>query len=731
MDTQKQQAAERIKQANNILVTVSNNPSVDQLAACMGLTLSLNKMGKHATAVFSGQVPSTLEFLQPEKTLERNTDSLRDFIIALDKSKADKLRYKVEDKMVRIFITPYRTSINEKDLEFSQGDFNVDVVVAIGVHNQADLDQAITTHGRILHDATILTMNVKPGGEFGSINWLDPNASSLSELGVQLLNLLDKQLMDGQIATSFLTGIVAETDRFSNSKTSPGTMSISAELMSAGANQQLVATKLEEPAPAPKQAPLAHQEPSADAAEIAAEKKPDDGTLEIAHEEKEGAKTESSPGAKPTEEKPAKSGEAAEQPAKQQEEPTPKSPEAAPEPAHEEATLPEPAPDMFQPPVAPPAPQVKIDEHGVLASAEAEKAEEEAAEALLPPLKAHEPPAISHHNESLKMALEPPESGGQLPGGTAGEPGMAGMPAQEGGLPSNMQEDLPSVSPTVSPSAMAENEEAQNAPGTSFLGDQPLLPISAPKSPATTPAASLRAEEPAPDAAEHPQGQDQSVKMPDAGETLSDIEHDVHSTHLASPETPGQAEPAAPAVPSAPPPAPPAAPVPDPFTPTFTDTMLPPVADGGATAGLPPAIPVVTPTGGPQTNDSIPDLPVVSPTQNPSDIVAPTSEQAPADNADNGPTVDSARDAVLQAIDGHDNQALDPAQSPATQPVDLPPLGGGDPNAASAPASQPWMPPDEDGNLPQAEPAAAQPAAPGSDLPPPVPPPMMPLGSNQ
>ncbi len=78
MDTQqqaKQQIVERIKQANNILVTVSNNPSVDQLAACIGLTLLLNKMGKHATAVYSGATPSTIEFLQPEKTLETNTDA--------------------------------------------------------------------------------------------------------------------------------------------------------------------------------------------------------------------------------------------------------------------------------------------------------------------------------------------------------------------------------------------------------------------------------------------------------------------------------------------------------------------------------------------------------------------------------------------------------------------------------------------------------------------------------
>src|SRR5580692_3524546 len=134
MDNPKQQVIERLKQANNVLVTVRSNPSVDQLAACIGLTLMLNKIGKHATAVFSGEIPSTIEFLKPEATLEKNTDSLRDFIIALDKSKADKLRYKVEDNVVRIFITPYKTSIGQEDLEFSEGDFNVDVVIALGVH---------------------------------------------------------------------------------------------------------------------------------------------------------------------------------------------------------------------------------------------------------------------------------------------------------------------------------------------------------------------------------------------------------------------------------------------------------------------------------------------------------------------------------------------------------------------------------------------------------------------
>ncbi len=246
MDSARTELSEKLKTANNVLVTVSRNPTVDQLSACIGLTLLLNKLGKHTAAVFSGQVPSTLEFLKPNETLEKNTDSLRDFIIALDKAKADKLRYKVEDNVVRIFITPYRTSISEADLIFSQGDFNVDVVVALGVQKQEDLDEAITAHGRILHDATVTSINTSEEGGLGSINWVDKTASSLGELVTELSQTLGNDLIDGQIATALLTGIVAETNRFSNNKTSSQTMSISAALMAAGANQQLVATKLQE-----------------------------------------------------------------------------------------------------------------------------------------------------------------------------------------------------------------------------------------------------------------------------------------------------------------------------------------------------------------------------------------------------------------------------------------------------------------------------------------------------
>jgi hypothetical protein len=242
----KDQIAEKLRGASNILVAVSMNPSIDQLSAAIAMTLLLNKLKKNATTVFSGKIPRAIDFLKPKDSIQRSTDSLRDFIIALDKNKADKLRYKVEDDVVKIFITPYRTSLSPRDFQYSAGDFNVDVILALGVLHQEDLDKAITAHGRIFHDAVVLGVNNTAGGNFGAANWEDSTASSLSELIAELAVSMDPAILDKQVATALLTGIVAETGRFSNGKTHPRTMQISSNLLAAGADQELVNVQLQD-----------------------------------------------------------------------------------------------------------------------------------------------------------------------------------------------------------------------------------------------------------------------------------------------------------------------------------------------------------------------------------------------------------------------------------------------------------------------------------------------------
>lgn len=245
----KKQIVDKIKSATNILIAVSQDPSVDDLSAAIGLAAILNKLDKHATAIFSGTVPSAINFLEPDKVFENSVDSLRDFIISLDKEKADHLRYKVEGDVVKIFITPYRTTISGDDLEFSQGDYNVELVLALGVSNQEHLDTALSAHGQIIHDVTVASLSANDqSSQLGSIEWHDSQASGMCEMIAAIGESLksDKALLDKQIATALLTGIVASTDRFSNTRTSANVMTVAAQLMAAGADQQLIAARLQE-----------------------------------------------------------------------------------------------------------------------------------------------------------------------------------------------------------------------------------------------------------------------------------------------------------------------------------------------------------------------------------------------------------------------------------------------------------------------------------------------------
>ncbi|MBQ2695028.1 hypothetical protein IJG04_00070 [Candidatus Saccharibacteria bacterium] len=285
-----QEVASKIAEASNILVALSNNPTVDDLAAAIGLSLYLDKIGKRATAIYSGATPNALEFLKPEESFDASTDTLQDFVIALNKDKADHLRYKLDGDYVKIFITPYRTRIAEDDLEFSYGDYNVDLVLALDVANGTDLDSALREHGRIMHDATIINITNHNPGKFGELEWSNTHASSVCEMLSELLIAISgKNPIDAETATALLTGIVASTDRFSDGNTTPDTMKIASRLMESGADQQLISQNITN---AENQAISLAMAKSSDVTA-------DNTSLEIEHKEPEDSKPKD--GEEPTE----------------------------------------------------------------------------------------------------------------------------------------------------------------------------------------------------------------------------------------------------------------------------------------------------------------------------------------------------------------------------------------------------------------------------------------------
>lgn len=258
------QVAEKIRQGMNILIALSKDPNVDEISAAIALAIILDQQKKHVTAIYSGKTPNALEFLNPEDTFQRDTSSLQDFIIALNKSKADHLTYRLDGDYVKIFITPYKGQINKDDLEYSYGDYNVDLVIAFNVNAGSEIDSALSEYGRIMHDATAINITSGVPGHFADLEWSDPSKSSVCEMVFDLTNVLEVNDLSQEVATALLTGILSATERFSNNRTKPTTMAVASKLMEAGADQQLISSNILKPEPAPDSAPSSTSEPASE-----------------------------------------------------------------------------------------------------------------------------------------------------------------------------------------------------------------------------------------------------------------------------------------------------------------------------------------------------------------------------------------------------------------------------------------------------------------------------------
>ena len=314
--------ADKIQHATNILIALSKDPNVDEISAAIALAFVLDQQKKHVTAIYSGQTPNALEFLRPEETFQKDISGLQDFIIALNKSKADHLIYQVEGDYVKILITPYKGQIKKEDLEYSYSDYNVDLVIVFNVNSGSEIDSALSEYGRIMHDAMAINITSSVPGRFADLEWSDPSKSSVCEMVYDLLSELEIDNTPQEVATALLTGILSATERFSNNRTKPTTMAVASKLMEAGADQQLISSnilKAETPAvaaenPFAAQSPITTETPAAPVARETQEV-PATPTIQETPEVSVAPATQETPATPVTQESPAATAATPEVPA--------------------------------------------------------------------------------------------------------------------------------------------------------------------------------------------------------------------------------------------------------------------------------------------------------------------------------------------------------------------------------------------------------------------------------
>jgi nanoRNase/pAp phosphatase (c-di-AMP/oligoRNAs hydrolase) len=96
------QIVDDLKSSSSILITIPKSPSIDQLCAAISIHLTLHQLNKNITTIFTGAIPNILTFLHPEKIFEDNIDSLRDFVIYFNATKAKQVQFKKDGDIIKV-----------------------------------------------------------------------------------------------------------------------------------------------------------------------------------------------------------------------------------------------------------------------------------------------------------------------------------------------------------------------------------------------------------------------------------------------------------------------------------------------------------------------------------------------------------------------------------------------------------------------------------------------------
>lgn len=242
----KQQISELIKQSQRILVVSHKHAGGDAVGSMLALERVLAKAGKEVTLVLSEVLDENLSFLPGIEKIKKDVTGARDLIIRINKDKfpVEKLSYNAEDGYLNIVLTP-KATLDKSNLEFVQGAFKFDLIFVLDTPDVEKIDAIYDRYTELFFETPIVNVDHHTGNEyFGTVNMVDLTATSTAEILVSIIEAMGPGNFDADVATCLLTGIIADTASFKNTNTTPKSLTISAQMLAAGARQQEVIQNL-------------------------------------------------------------------------------------------------------------------------------------------------------------------------------------------------------------------------------------------------------------------------------------------------------------------------------------------------------------------------------------------------------------------------------------------------------------------------------------------------------
>lgn len=237
-----------VKRAERPLIILRELAQADDFAAAFGLTAVLKKLGKTADIVCAGgRAPESLQFLKTFQPIKGDLTNLRALTLHVDvtKAKVEELSYNVVGDELRIHVTPKNGFWTADDVKVATSAYRYDLILALGAADLKSLGSVFTHYADFLYNTPLINIDHGANNEhFGHTNIVDAGATSVSEVLHDLVLRVDEQLFDTDIATAFLTGMVAKTKSFRAPNVAPKTLAAASSLMNKGARREEVVEHL-------------------------------------------------------------------------------------------------------------------------------------------------------------------------------------------------------------------------------------------------------------------------------------------------------------------------------------------------------------------------------------------------------------------------------------------------------------------------------------------------------
>ena len=244
-NSSEKQVIDLIKRSKQILVLPSSPLDGDSLGSAVALYLSLRKLDKEVTIVCSDPVPDVLQFLPKTKVVGSRLVSSNDFIITvnIDDAKVKNVKHSIEGGKINIIISPEEGHISEEDITFNKGTSEFDLIITVDCAELKQLRSIYENNVEMFSQVPVINIDHHISNtHFGKVNHVDIMASSTTELLLPILKELGKEekieLIDADVATHLLTGIITDTGSFQNANTTPRSFGKASELVAYGARQQ-------------------------------------------------------------------------------------------------------------------------------------------------------------------------------------------------------------------------------------------------------------------------------------------------------------------------------------------------------------------------------------------------------------------------------------------------------------------------------------------------------------